>query len=140
MSRIPGTEIDLLNVPPDSPPELAAHLKSIWLNETGRECLVLSGATYCGTVRADVVSAEVIDGFTAHDMAQAREEGYSAGVQLAVEYEAILTDLIAELREDHRPTPSGHLCEDCQEDHLWPCPAAQAADRAEARLKGLTDE
>lgn len=98
MSRIPGTEIDLLNVPPDSPPELAAHLKSIWLNETGRECLVLSGAIYCGTVRADVVSAEVIDGFTAHDMAQAREEGYSAGVQRAIQIERVLTDLIAELR------------------------------------------
>ena len=40
--------------------------------------------------------------FTGHDMAQAREDGYSAGVQLATEYEHILTDLLAELRDAGR--------------------------------------
>ena len=55
-------------------------------------------------------------------------------------YRDVLRDLIAELRERHRPTPSGYLCENCNEDYLWPCPEGQAADRAEARLREVGDE
>jgi len=59
--------------------------------------------------------------------------------------ESILTDLIAELREVHPPEPgfiAGMVCGggDCESGMPWPCATAEIADRAEARLKGLTDE
>ncbi len=67
--------------------------------------------------------------FTGHDMAQAREDGYSAGVQLATEYERILTDLIAELR-----VGCGR-----QEEAVGPLITTHRVreylDRAEARLR-----
>lgn len=66
----------------------------------------------------------MIGDFTGHDMAQAREDGYSAGVQLATQYERILADLIAELREGH-PTFG-------DEPPLWVKTALYAA---EARLR-----
>ncbi len=63
----------------------------------------------------------------------------------------ILTDLIAELRETHRMTQDewhgkklqDRWCLGCErrDDWAgltpWPCPSAEAADRAEARLRGL---
>ncbi len=58
----------------------------------------------------------------------------------------ILLDLIAELRDTHRPFDSADdccpdcagICESCADEA--PCRSARAADRAEARLKGLDDE
>ena len=64
--------------------------------------------------------------FTGHDMAQAREDGYSAGVQLATQYERILTDLIAELRD--------------WDSYYCKAAAADIADRAEARLREVQGE
>lgn len=84
------------------------------------------------------------------------EEGYAVGVSDAIlratQYERILTDLIAELRTAHHAQPytltEGHYCPVCQTRASrlsdkpvdWPCDTARMADRAESRLKGLTDE
>ena len=67
--------------------------------------------------------------FTGHDMAQAREDGYDRGVQLATEYERILSDLLEEVAGCH------YSCE-CINCH-W---ARLAADRAEARLREVQGE
>lgn len=64
----------------------------------------------------------MIGDFTGHDMAQAREDGYDRGVQLATKYERILIDLIAELR--HRHTPY-RVCMEC-DDWYAGCEAWQA--------------
>lgn len=81
------------------------------------------------------------EGFTGHDMAQAREEGYSAGVQRAAEYEGILLNLIAVLHDEHRPYQGcAHdccrECATCRES--WPCETSKELDRAEARLREVT--
>ena len=80
-------------------------------------------------------------GFTAHDMAQAREEGYSAGVQRVTQYERILTDLIAELRDEHATSLRWgdyyRYCYRCEISRDG-CPTRDLADRAEARLSALT--
>ena len=79
---------------------------------------------------------------------RAWHDGYNAG---RMHTEAILTDLIAELRETHRMTQDewhgkklqDRWCLGCErrDDWAgltpWPCPSAEAADRAEARLRGL---
>ena len=58
------------------------------------------------------------------------DEGYSVGVQdsmlRSTQIERVLTDLIAELRDAHA---DGDVCS-----------SLDAADRAEARLKGINDE
>lgn len=46
-----------------------------------------------------------------------------------------LTDLIAELRDEHRMDNGGY-CETCDVER-WPCPSERAADWAEARLRTL---
>ena len=55
---------------------------------------------------------------------------------------AILTDLIADLRDRH--TPRDGLCDYCWScDRCpvpWPCPDSLAADRAEARLREVQGE
>lgn len=61
-------------------------------------------------------------------------EGYALGVQdsmlRATQIERVLTDLIAELRELNQNRDGGMWAEDVHD----------AADRAEARLKGINDE
>ena len=53
---------------------------------------------------------------------------------------AILTDLIAELRDEHPctgcETLKGDWCGECK--FPWPCRSMQLADRAEARLREVT--
>ena len=54
-------------------------------------------------------------------------DDYSAGVQLATQYERILADLIAALRDIYEDMGGG-----------WDL--KEATDRAEARLREVTDE
>ena len=74
----------------------------------------------------------MIGDFTGHDMAQAREDGYDRGVQLATKYERILIDLIADLRAWERLERTGPVR---NPDYL-----AWMADRAEARLREVTGD
>jgi len=69
----------------------------------------------------------MIGDFTGHDMAQAREDGYDRGVQLATKYERILIDLIAALRDIYEDMGGG-----------WDL--KEATDRAEARLREVRGE
>ena len=49
----------------------------------------------------------------------------------------VLTDLITDIRNRHYK--DREMCASCQGD-LWPCSTFYAIDRAEARLKEMTDE
>ncbi len=72
----------------------------------------------------------------AHYDVRAMEAGWADGVQdsmlRATQYERILQDLIAELRDGHR----------ARSELVWAVPlwAVQAIDRAEARLRGVSPE
>lgn len=78
----------------------------------------------------------MIGDFTGHDMAQAREDGYDRGVQLATKYERILIDLIAELRGEHWRDSAGY-CAVCENKT---CCVSTVLNRAEARLREVTSD
>ena len=68
-----------------------------------------------------------------------RTDAWAREIERTAEVRAILTDLIAELRNEHYPHPCTDpedfpcCCESCA--GAWPCLMADMADRAEARLK-----
>jgi hypothetical protein len=68
------------------------------------------------------------------------EDGYATGVQdqmrRAVTLDRVLQDLIAELRDEHWPAGGGY----CHCGEGFPCSMGEAADRAEVRLREVSDE
>lgn len=67
-----------------------------------------------------------------------RTDAWAREIERTAEVRAILTDLIAELRNEHREGRDGY-CEECDVAQ-WPCPSEEAARFAEARLREVTTD
>ncbi len=87
-------------------------------------------------------SPEYISGYQAGFV-----DGYFTDSEQVAPFVAILTDLIAELRNEHGPRPHPYggrdMCQACGitfTDGEGHCPTWHLADRAEARLRGVQGE
>ncbi len=97
-------------------------------------------------VQCPICGGDVGDEAVADYDRAAYETGVQDSMPRATQYERILLDLIAELRDTHRPFDSADdccpdcagICESCADEA--PCRSARAADRAEARLREVTGE
>ena len=95
-------------------------------------------------VQCPICGGDVGDEAVADYDRAAYETGVQDSMLRATQYERILQDLIAELRDAHYNDQCGCGCEQWYECkpclHVGLCPSQEAAVRAEQRLREVSDE